>query len=81
MKQPGNVVVVIPDSKTIGDEIADHRAGPHAARVSRNLRPVLYQLDEFGLLLFAELGRSPWRLPGPQPINSIRFVPTEPPVD
>jgi hypothetical protein len=81
MQQPGNVVVVVPNAESLGDEVANHRPGPDAARIPRYTRPVLDEYRKLRALRLREPRRATWRLAGQQSLDAECFIPAKPSVD
>ena len=71
---------MIANAELFLDQIAVHRAGPDAAAVSGDTRPVVDPSAELESLLIGELGGGPWSGSGEKAGDPSRLVPLKPPV-
>ena len=81
MQQARHMVVVVPNPKSLRDEVSDHGAGPDPARISSLDGPLLNERGELVALGLAEPRRRPRRPPREQAGDAQGLVPAQPSVD
>lgn len=78
VQETRHVMVVVTNAEAALDEVANHRARPHAARVPGGLRTGLDDRDESLALLLFEPRRASGRSTGEQSLDTHRLVPLQP---
>lgn len=68
------MVVVVPHTETLFDQITDHRAGPDSARIARSLGPSLNQLNQLTPLRVSQSPLWSWCGTCQQPFNAFQLV-------
>lgn len=81
MTTPRYVVVVVPHAVLLGNEVANHRAGPDATGISGRRRPLLDSRRQLRALGLTETGGWAGRFAREQARHAERLVPAKPPVD
>jgi len=80
MQQARDVVVVVPDTEAMRNEVANHRSRPNATGVPRHLGPGFDERGQLGALCLVELRRGSGRLARQQPRKTHGLVPLQPTV-